>query len=94
MVFFVFFCGGNSYSYDYGDGEYIYEVVGYDYDGVDYDYDYEGYDYDYDGEGYYEVGVYGEGVVYMVVYVCFMYCEGSGSEMEGKCFVCNMDYVV
>ena len=27
------------------------------------------------------------------VYVCPMHCEGSGSEKEGKCPKCEMDYV-
>ncbi|WNW02501.1 heavy metal-binding domain-containing protein [Tenacibaculum sp. HL-MS23] len=26
-------------------------------------------------------------------YVCPMHCEGSGSEMEGECPKCGMDYV-
>lgn len=27
-------------------------------------------------------------------YICPMHCEGSGSEAEGQCPVCGMDYVL
>ncbi len=37
--------------------------------------------------------VHGEGQAYTSTYVCPMHCEGSGSEAEGKCPVCGMDYV-
>lgn len=30
---------------------------------------------------------------YASAYVCPMHCEGSGSDTEGKCPVCKMDYV-
>ena len=36
---------------------------------------------------------HGEGAAYTSAYVCPMHCEGSGSEQEGKCPVCGMDYV-
>jgi len=50
---------------------------------------------DHDGEGHShgEAAVHGEGTAYTAAYVCPMHCEGSGSETEGKCPVCNMDYV-
>lgn len=31
---------------------------------------------------------------YASAYVCPMHCEGSGSDAEGKCPVCKMDYVM
>jgi DnaJ-class molecular chaperone len=34
-----------------------------------------------------------QGKEYTSAYVCPMHCEGSGSEAEGKCPVCGMDYV-
>ncbi len=30
---------------------------------------------------------------YSSAYICPMHCEGSGSDKEGKCPVCGMDYV-
>ena len=33
------------------------------------------------------------GKEYTSAYVCPMHCKGSGSEAEGKCPVCEMDYV-
>ena len=30
---------------------------------------------------------------YASAYICPMHCEGSGSDAEGKCPVCGMDYV-
>ncbi len=29
---------------------------------------------------------------YTSTYICPMHCEGSGSDSEGKCPVCKMDY--
>ena len=40
-----------------------------------------------------EAEAHGEGTAYTAAYVCPMHCEGSGSDTEGKCPVCNMDYV-
>ncbi|MDF1866133.1 MAG: heavy metal-binding domain-containing protein [Saprospiraceae bacterium] len=34
-----------------------------------------------------------QGKEYTSAYVCPMHCEGSGSDAEGKCPVCGMDYV-
>jgi hypothetical protein len=34
------------------------------------------------------------GKEYTSTYVCPMHCEGSGSEEEGKCPKCGMDYVL
>lgn len=34
-----------------------------------------------------------EGKEYTSAYVCPMHCEGSGSDKEGVCPVCKMDYV-
>ncbi|MFY0644054.1 MAG: hypothetical protein JXR19_06280 [Bacteroidia bacterium] len=34
------------------------------------------------------------GIEYTSTYVCPMHCEGSGSEEEGICPVCEMDYVL
>ena len=34
-----------------------------------------------------------QGKEYTSAYVCPMHCEGSGSDKEGKCPVCGMDYV-
>ncbi len=33
------------------------------------------------------------GKEYTSAYVCPMHCTGSGSDAEGKCPVCGMDYV-
>ena len=33
------------------------------------------------------------GKEYSSAYICPMHCEGSGSDIEGKCPVCGMDYV-
>lgn len=33
------------------------------------------------------------GKEYTSAYICPMHCEGSGSDKEGKCPVCKMDYV-
>ena len=35
-----------------------------------------------------------KGKEYTSKYVCVMHCEGSGSDEEGKCPVCRMDYVL
>lgn len=40
-----------------------------------------------------EVAAHGEGKEYTSAYVCPMHCEGSGSDAEGTCPVCGMDYV-
>ncbi len=82
LALFVFSCGGNSHSHDHGEGEHTHEAAGHDHDGPD-------HDHDHDHEG----GDHGEGAAYTAAYVCPMHCEGSGSETEGKCPVCNMDYV-
>ncbi len=34
-----------------------------------------------------------QGKEYTSAYICPMHCEGSGSESEGQCPVCGMDYV-
>ena len=34
------------------------------------------------------------GMEYTSEYVCPMHCDGSGSDDEGKCPVCGMDYVL
>jgi hypothetical protein len=34
------------------------------------------------------------GKEYTSAYICPMHCEGSGSDEEGKCPECGMDYVV
>lgn len=34
------------------------------------------------------------GKEYTSEYVCPMHCDGSGSDEEGKCPVCGMDYVL
>lgn len=34
-----------------------------------------------------------KGKEYTSAYVCPMHCEGSGSDKEGKCPTCEMDYV-
>ncbi len=34
-----------------------------------------------------------KGKEYTSAYVCPMHCEGSGSDEEGSCPVCGMDYV-
>jgi len=33
------------------------------------------------------------GIEYTSAYICPMHCEGSGSENEGKCPECGMDYI-
>ena len=33
------------------------------------------------------------GIEYTSAYICPMHCEGSGSDSEGTCPVCGMDYV-
>ena len=35
-----------------------------------------------------------QGKEYTSAYVCPMHCEGSGSDEEGNCPVCGMDYVL
>jgi hypothetical protein len=35
-----------------------------------------------------------DGPEYTSKYVCPMHCEGSGSDIEGKCPVCGMTYVL
>jgi predicted nucleic acid binding AN1-type Zn finger protein len=35
-----------------------------------------------------------KGKEYTSKYICPMHCEGSGSETEGQCPVCGMDYVL
>lgn len=34
-----------------------------------------------------------KGIEQTSAYVCPMHCEGSGSDKEGKCPTCGMDYV-
>ncbi len=34
-----------------------------------------------------------QGKEYTSAYICPMHCDGSGSDAEGKCPVCGMDYV-
>ena len=88
LSLFVFSCGGNSSTHDHGEGEHTHEQADHDHDGADHD-----HDHDHDGEGHHEEGAHGEGTAYTAAYVCPMHCEGSGSDSEGKCPVCNMDYV-
>ena len=35
-----------------------------------------------------------KGKEYTSLYICPMYCTGSGSDSEGECPVCKMDYVL
>jgi hypothetical protein len=35
-----------------------------------------------------------QGKEYTSAYVCPMHCEGSGSEEEGNCPICGMNYVM
>lgn len=88
LALFVFSCGGNSHSHDHGEGEHTHEEAGHehDHDGAD-------HDHDHDHDGHQEAGAHGEGTAYTAAYVCPMHCEGSGSETEGTCPVCNMAYV-
>ena len=44
-------------------------------------------------EGHDHSEVEKEGKEYASAYVCPMHCEGSGSDVAGKCPVCKMDYV-
>lgn len=34
-----------------------------------------------------------QGKEYTSAYICPMHCKGSGSDKEGECPVCGMDYV-
>ena len=34
-----------------------------------------------------------QGNEYTSEYVCPMHCEGSGSDKEGECPICGMDYI-
>lgn len=45
----------------------------------------------HDGEEHSEAGM--DGKEYTSAYVCQMHCKDSGSDVEGKCPVCGMDYV-
>ena len=56
-------------------------------DGDDHSHDHDGADHSHDH------GPHGEGAAFTSSYVCPMHCEGSGSEEEGKCPACGMDYV-
>ena len=52
----------------------------------------------YFGSSYIDQYISGEtieqqGKEYTSAYICPMHCEGSGSEHEGTCPVCKMDYV-
>lgn len=52
-----------------------------------------GHDHSHDQEATHSHESHGEGPAYTSAYVCPMHCEGSGSDQEGKCPVCGMDYV-
>jgi ABC-type nickel/cobalt efflux system permease component RcnA len=67
--------------------------------GHDHD-DHEGHDHE-DHEGHQHQQEEGQeetssintaGKEYTSAYICPMHCEGSGSDKEGKCPVCKMDY--
>lgn len=79
LFFFIVFCGGNV---DIVGDEVVIDQIEYIYD--------DGYMYDGD---YMEVDVDKQGLEYIFVYICLMYCDGSGSDELGECFVCGMDYV-
>jgi len=93
LSLFIFSCGGNSHSHGDGEGEHTHEQADHDHDGEGHDHDHADGDHDHDGEGHHEGGEHGEGTAYTAAYVCPMHCEGSGSDAEGKCPVCNMDYI-
>lgn len=87
LSLFIFSCGGNSHSHGDGEGEHTHEQADHDHDGDGHDHDHADGDHDHEG------GEHGEGTAYTAAYVCPMHCEGSGSDAEGKCPVCNMDYI-
>lgn len=92
LSLFIISCGNSSHSHD-GEAEHTHAQDDKD-EGHAHDHD-AGHDHDHDGEGHShgEAAVHGEGTAYTAAYVCPMHCEGSGSEAEGKCPVCNMDYI-
>ncbi len=98
LSLFILSCGNSGHSHD-GDAEHTHEDGDHDHeDGHDEHagHDHEGEehgDHSHDDDGEHGAAVHGEGTAYTAAYVCPMHCEGSGSEAEGKCPVCNMDYI-
>lgn len=100
LTLFILSCGGHSHSHD-GDGHdhsketsaQTEEKKGHDHDAHGHDHD--GHDHDHDGgeHNHSTKAVHGEGKEYTSAYVCPMHCKDSGSDKEGKCPSCNMDYI-
>ena len=86
MTLFVTACGGGSDSHEGHDHQHQGQEQ----------HDHEGHEHE-QGEqhqqGQEESSIDKTGKEYTSAYVCPMHCEGSGSDKEGKCPVCNMSYV-
>ena len=79
MTLFVTACGGGEATTDSGEEEATEQHE-------------EGHDdQEHSDEEHSEVDM--DSKEYASAYVCPMHCEGSGSDAEGKCPVCGMDYV-
>ncbi len=59
----------------------------------DHDHDHDSHTEDDHNHDHVAEAAHGENAAFTSAYVCPMHCEGSGSDVTGKCPVCNMDYV-
>jgi hypothetical protein len=86
MALFVTSCGAEATS-DQSEGDKTEHEEGHD----DHDHE-EGHDHD-SHEANDSSSVDMDSPEYASAYICPMYCKGSGSDAEGKCPKCGMDYV-
>lgn len=86
MALFVMACGGGEATTD-SDGDGTEQHDDGEHDGED--------GHDHDNHSHYgdSTSVDMNSKEYASAYICPMHCEGSGSNAEGKCPVCGMDYV-
>lgn len=84
MGLFVTACGGNEETHDHQHGQ---EQHDHDHDGHQHE---QGEQHE---QGQEESSIDKTGKEYTSAYICPMHCEGSGSDKEGKCPVCKMDYI-
>lgn len=92
MTLFVTACGGGTDSHDGHDHDHDHQhEQGQQHD---HDHDHEGHQHEQgeQHEGQEESSIDKTGKEYTSAYICPMHCEGSGSDKEGKCPACKMDY--
>lgn len=81
---FMSSCGSSEEHHHHGDEQHEHSHGEGDDHHHDHDHDHADHDHDHEDPE--------SGKEYASAYVCPMHCEGSGSDSEGKCPVCEMDY--